>query len=615
MDDHQLPPASKELGPHKGGEAYLGYAEAGRYVYEQHEAREPGGFLEYWRLLCRYKVIIVGMTVLGAVAGILLTLTQQPVYQARAAIEIQNINEDFLNIKQVSPVSKGDNSTVLTEIQTQMRLLQSESLIKRVLTKLKDRTFEEPQVSTIRLFVWRKALHLPEATLRDEPDPDAAAGSLKVRASGPTRVVEISYDSKNPHFAAAFVNTLVQESIESTMEARLKGSAYTSEWLSRELEDMRIKLQPSEDALQSYARRAGLMFTSEKTNISEEKLRQLQEQLSRTQADRIAAQSRWEITKISPPDALPDVLNDSLLRSLQEKLTELRRQQAELITIYTENHNKVKQVEAQIAPLEAALQRERSAIIERLRNDYEAALRRERLLAADFAKQSGLVTDEAEKSIQYGILKREVDSNREIYASMLQRVKEARIASAVRASNIRIIDAAEPPEYPYKPSLPINGALGLFSGLCIGAAVAIMRGRADRTLQAPGEARFWLKVPELQVIPAAPRTLRRRLLPSLMAESFRSLLTSILFSGDDGESPQALVLRKCRRSALFRRPFRTASGIQNRVRLRYHRHTTHVPNAGCESTGPSGGRGNPRYTSRPHHQTSCGRRLSAPHRR
>ena len=166
--------------------------------------------------------------------------------------------------------------------------------------------------------------------------------------------MELLYDSTDPRFAADFANTLAQEFIDSNMEARWKMSQHTGEWLSRQLEDMRIKLERSEDALQSYARRTGLMFTSEgsnseKTNIAEDKLRQLQEELSKAQGDRITKQARWEMTKTSPAEGLPDVLNDSSLRALQDKVTELRRQRAELITIYTEKHSKVKRVEAQIA--------------------------------------------------------------------------------------------------------------------------------------------------------------------------------------------------------------------------------------------------------------------------
>jgi polysaccharide biosynthesis transport protein len=569
MDNPQPPPANHEPAPREGREAYVRYVEAAGYVHERHNDLESGGLIENWRTLCRCKVSVILITFLGAVAGVLLTLPQKPIYQARATLEIQNINENFLNMKQVTPVSDGDSSTALTEIQTQIRLLQSESLTKRVLAKLKGRSGTEPKVGIRGSSIGRKTLQVPEPKPEDESDFGRAAAGLKVRASGQTRVIEVSYDSTDPQFAAAFVNTLAGDFIESSLAARLKTSEITSEGLSRQLKNLRIRLEKSEDALQSYARGTGLMLTSEKTNISEEKLRQLQQELSKTQADRIMAQSRWEITKTSPPEALPDVLNDSSLRSLQEKLTELRRQQAELITIYTENHDRVKQTEAQIVPLEAALQKERSAILGRLRNDYETALQREQLLTAEYASQAHLVTDEGEKSIKYSILKREVDSNREIYEAMLQRVKEASIASAVQTSNVRIIDRAEPPARPYKPSLPLNAALGLFSGLCIGAASAIMRGRTDRRLHAPGEARLLLNIPELQVIPTVPKESRRlnnagehytfgtpilsmrRLSGELVtwhsksspiAESFRSLLTSILFSGDNGDAPRVLVL-------------------------------------------------------------------------
>jgi polysaccharide biosynthesis transport protein len=578
-----------------------------------------GALVEYSRLLQRRKGALILITFLGLLASILLTLPQTPVYQARTVLEIQNLNENFLNIKQLTPVSEGDGYPALTDIQTQLKLLQSDSLLKRVIEKLKSTNpggATGPasgaslgpgilQFVNSRIDVWRKALKIPEPKVSKDSDSQQAARSLKVRVAGQTRIIELLYDSTDPGYAAAFANTLAQEFIDSSMEARWKMSQYTSDWLSNQLEDMRIKLERSEDALQSYAQRAGLMFTSEgpsleKTNISEDKLRQLQEELSKAQGDRIAKQAQWETTQTASTEALPDVLNDSSLRAMQDKITELRRQRAELITTYTEKHSKVQRVEAQITPLEAALEKERAAIVARLRNDYETALRSEKLLANDYANQSRLVADQAEKSIQYNILKREVDSNRQLYETMLQRVKESTIASAMRASNVRIVDLAEPPVRPYKPSMPINSVLGLICGLLGGVAFVILRERADCSLHSPADVRFWLNVRELGVIPSAARELRSRRRdqgsrrpkplprnsmislaqalaeadrqngdhlvgsfssngdghkaadcveliswqrkPSLVAESFRGLLTSILFSGDNDMRPNALVV-------------------------------------------------------------------------
>jgi polysaccharide biosynthesis transport protein len=574
-----------------------------------------GGPLKYFRTLYRRKGTLMMFGFFGLLTAMLLTLPQTPVYQARASLEIQDLNDNFLNMKQITPVSDGNSYTALTDIQTQIKLLQSESLVKRVLARLKShapgsstesRSSVVPQVRTTPIDVWRRALHLPDPKLPDEFDPGLAARNLNVRAAGQTRIIELRYDSSTPRFAADFANALAQEFIDSNMEARWKMSQHTGEWLSHQLEDMRIKLERSEDSLQSYARRTGLMFTSEssnseKTNIAEDKLRQLQEECSKAQGDRITKQARWEMTKTGSADGLPDVLNDSSLRSLQDKVTELRRQRAELITTYTEKHNKVQRVEAQIAPLEAALQKERSAIVGRLRNDYEAALRREALLEADYASQSRIVSDQAEKSIQYNILKRELDSNRQLYEAMLQRVKESSIASAMRASNVRIVDLAEPPVFPYKPSLRMNCILGLLSGLLLGVAFVTIRDNADSSLQNPGDAAFWLSVPELGMIPSAKKELGPRLnlylsnkrsslgkprvlfptdapanaptsdsytpadsatvandtgkqaaacmeliswqrKPGPVAESFRSLLTSILFSGENGTRPRVLVV-------------------------------------------------------------------------
>ncbi|MBS1875376.1 MAG: polysaccharide biosynthesis tyrosine autokinase [Acidobacteria bacterium] len=166
-----------------------------------------------------------------------------------------------------------------------------------------------------------------------------------------------------------------------------------------------------------------------------------------------------------------------------------------------------------------------------------------------------------------------------MYEAMLQHVKESGIAAALKASNVRVVDAAAPPKSPYKPNVPMNAGLGLLAGAFLGVAFVIMLERADRTFQAPGDAPFWMDLPELGVIPnekAASRrlyyygrpkalpeateaatpaittageklpprleliTLQRK--PSMVAEAFRTVLTSVLFSGENGSRPRVLVV-------------------------------------------------------------------------
>jgi succinoglycan biosynthesis transport protein ExoP len=150
-------------------------------------------------------------------------------------------------------------------------------------------------------------------------------------------------------------------------------------------------------------------------------------------------------------------------------------------------------------------------------------------------------------------------------------VKEYGIASAMQASNVRVVDAAEPPLFPYKPDYTRNSGLGLLAGLFLGVAFVIIRERADRSIQAPGESAQYVDAPELGIIPsatldahhgyyshrllhrhkqqAAPEGEQRRVelvtfqrKPSLVAESFRAAVASILFSGENGVPPRVIVL-------------------------------------------------------------------------
>lgn len=541
-----------------------------------------GGIVEYWRILRRRKGTVILIAFVGLAAGILATIPQTPVYQARASIEVQNLNENFLNMNQVSQVSESASYNALFDIQTQIRILQSETLLDRVVERMKGSSPSQAAASVplSRFDAWRSALNLPAPERVTDPRGDflrRIAKDIKVRSAGQNRIVEILAESTDPATASEFANTLVQEFIDQNMEARWKMTQRTGEWLTRQLDDMRVKLERSDDALQSYARRAGILMTGGdgKENVVESKLRQVQEELSRAQADRVSKQSRSEMAQAASPDALADVLNDTSLRSYQEKLTDLRRQEAELTTTYTPEHAKVRRVVAQVQSLTHALDRERTMILGRIRNDYNEAVLRESLLKAAYAAQSRIVTDQAEKGIQYNILKREVDTNRQLYESMLQRVRESSVASAMRASSIRVVDNAKLPKKPYRPSYPINAGIGLLSGVFFGVAFVITGERANRTLREPGDAAFYLGVAELGHIPSAlekrgriygyvsrggnsnasgivkagqvdlpdlPELVTYRRRSSAAAEAFRAVLTSILFSSQKGQRPKLLVV-------------------------------------------------------------------------
>ncbi len=527
--------------------------------------------LGYWDILRRRKGTIVLIAFLGLLSALLFTFPQTPLYQARASLEIQSLNKNFLNMHDVSPTASEGSSSPESDLRTEVKILQSESVLERVVAKLDLARRLSLQNNTGRLSAWRSSLGLRESlpALTREQALRAVTSNLKVRIENDTRLVEILYDSTDPQLAADVVNAITSEFIQNNLEVRWKAAQQTGEWLAGQMQDVRVKLEKSEDQLQSYAQASGLLFTSEKNNVVEEKLRQLQEELSKAQADRIAKQSKYELALTASPESLPEVLDDPTLKEYQVKLTDLRRQLAELSSSLTPTHPTVRKVQAQVATLESALQKERTSIMQRIWNEFKSAQRRENLLAGNYSSQARVMSEQAAQVAHYNMLKGEVDTNRQLYDSLLRNVQEAGMNSALRASNIRVVDSAKPPARPYKPNLVLNSALGLLGGAFLGMIFVVMRERADRSIRAPGEAPLYLDLPELGVIPAADAERSRYFTyykkgrgiegnaekngtghvelitsrkHSVLADSFQATLTSILCVGENGNRPRVLAL-------------------------------------------------------------------------
>jgi capsular exopolysaccharide synthesis family protein len=244
---------------------------------------------------------------------------------------------------------------------------------------------------------------------------------------------------------------------------------------------------------------------------------------------------------------------------------------AELSTTLTPQHYRVKQIQAQIDELETARQRERTNVLSRIRIEYEASLKRESQLKHDFETQYGVLAGQADDLIQYNILLREAEGNKRLYETTLQQGKEASLASVMRTSNARVVDAARPSGVPYTPNVQFNLTLGMLGTLMCGVLFVVVRSRSDLRIQVPGVLGTQLNLRELGIIPAAktdpavrtlprsgsrrdgnillPRpdgltdglelvTLKRK--PSIMAEAFRATMASIMFSGEH-EKPSVLL--------------------------------------------------------------------------
>src|SRR6266850_1041809 len=288
---------------------------------------------DYWNIVVRHKMALLRFALAGLVGAILISLAQTPLYRAHTSIEIQDFNENFLDIKSVDPGSSTASYTAAESyIETQVNILQSESLLERVIGKLG--LHENPPAPGWRVFVSRVRRKLRLSSLSSLPPTEALIGQAKrnltVRVASRTRLLEVLYESTDPQLAADFANMLVSEFVEQSQEMRWKSTQRTAEWLTSHLDEMKVKLEQSEVQLQDYARSSGMTLTSEKDNIAEIRLKEVQEELSKAQADRVAKQAKYEEVISKPADSLPEILEDPTLRDYRVKLTDLQRQLVEL---------------------------------------------------------------------------------------------------------------------------------------------------------------------------------------------------------------------------------------------------------------------------------------------
>jgi len=501
---------------------------------------------------------IVYMMAAGLAAALLFTALRTPVYRARTAIRLEGAGDRYQNLADIFPFSAmGANPTGEAYLQNEIKVLESETLASRVANRLDVEILQTPAPvpSTApfsrllaRLGRGRRSLSA------DDLRTTAVERALTVRGSLKSQVVEIFFDSPDAARAAFGANLVVAEYVAINREAQQSMAHDTTEWLAAQISDLKSKLDQENKELQAFAVSSGLSYSTNQGSLTEQRVREIQEQLSKAQADRAAKQSRYEAALSNSPESLPDGSENSLLREYETNLAAAQRELIQFHSTFTPEHYKVMDAETRVAQLKAAIQEERTHIIERIRADYDSALRYERSLDASYRAQTKKLESQTADTFRYNVAKRELDSTQQLYDSLLHKAKEAGVTSALHATSIRVIDTARPPATPYSPNLPLNCAIGLSGGLL--AAIATILIQDSRLIERPDDTRV-VNLRELGAIPAAKHdpllNEGRRLLPtnlsekqfdiatvtwhsqrSLLSESYRSAIASMLFSADPG---------------------------------------------------------------------------------
>jgi capsular exopolysaccharide synthesis family protein len=504
------------------------------------------GWADVLRLLNRRRGIAVAtfLLVLAAFGAYFLLAT--PVYDATARLLIDPESPHVVSFEEVVE----PNAAKLDYYQTQRGILRSRMLARRTLDTL--RLWDHPAFAPERGLLGRGIAAIEQAarSLRGTPamppterERQSRAVDLFLEGLGlsyraDTRLMDVSFRSRDPHLATAIVNTLAQAYIDQYKEFRLQESQQASEWLGARLAEQRARVEASELQLQNYAERHAGSTLPEQQKLIVDRLGNLSAAVARAQTERIEAQALYEqIQSIGPDspalDTLPIILGNPFIRELKANIAELRGLEAKLTERLGDRHPEIVKVRSNIRKAEADLQTEIAKVVESVRLQAIAARAREQGLSAGLGAQKGAAVAGNRRTIEYQVLEREAISNREMFESLLRRASEAAIASELRTSNIRIVDSAEVPVRVAWPRVLPLGLLALLTAVPLALIVPLVLAFLDGSIRTPDDVARHLRVPLLALVPFAGKArsaspLQAGKWPPELAESFRTLRSNVL---------------------------------------------------------------------------------------
>ncbi len=517
---------------------------------------------EYWNIILKRKGTVLTFFAIVVVAVMTATFLMTPIFRASLTLQIDRQESKVVEFQGVTPMESPQDSREF--YQTQYEVLKSRSLAQRVIDQLNLSEHPEfnkkQEASPLAALL---AVFKTEAAEEKSADKDLNKQSalvnrllnnLTVEPVRNSRLVKIHYDSPDAALATRIVNSVATAYINLNLERRMDASSYAKTFLQDRLQQVQAKLEDSEKALVTFARAEQIIKPEEKDtgpSVDAQVMQAFTGALAKAQEERIRIESVYNQMNAVGSQGLPDVLENKVIQDLKSQKAKLEAEYQEGLKLYKPAYPKMLQIEGRIAEIQAKIEEEINNVKSAIKIRYDSAKAQESALNAKLQESKRNVLGVQDRSIQYNILKREVDTNRQLYEGLLQRLKEVGVAGGIGVNNISIVDKAEEPNKPFKPKFLLNLLIGMFLGLFGGVALAFLFEHLDDTLKTPEDIEKILGLSVLGVIPFVRRKVEEggddRLimenmdLRSAFAEAYRSLRTSLQFSTPQG-MPKTLVI-------------------------------------------------------------------------
>ncbi|MFY9609935.1 MAG: polysaccharide biosynthesis tyrosine autokinase [Blastocatellia bacterium] len=561
---------------------------------------------ELWRTVSKRRWLILSISLIVTTLVAIEVYRARNTYQASTLIEI---GKDSSTLGRPGSIFGDDyDPFYMVNIKTKMLMVKSHSLLESVVLKKKldqNNVFLEGRGKrsvweALRTMGARVGLKEQNSKEASEADPKIITAStpddeslrtkeekqrierciatleagLMVEPVKETRALRISFTHTNPELAADLTNSVAQDFLERNFENKTEKFTNAARWLADSTNKLKAQVQRSEEALAQYTREHGIFSTDKEGTLTSAKLQNLHDQLLRTSTDRMLKQSLYEEVKEGRVEKLPEAYGDLLFKSspkiadLQKQLSDLETEAAELRVKFGPENPRLIEAKEKIAAIKGQIDDSRKSLEEKLKNEYERAVRDEGMLKAALVHAKGEAIQQNQDAIQFNILKQDVDTNKALYQDFLQKANQADAQRAEQQNNLRVIEPAQVPGFPVGPRRLFTIVLGLLLSTAGGVGLAFFLDYLDNTIKTVEDVGRYAQLPALSVIPAVATSAPRRLtargkklissagsngtanaatqLASLdhrssVAEAYRVLRTSVLLSAA-GHAPKTILI-------------------------------------------------------------------------
>jgi capsular exopolysaccharide synthesis family protein len=477
---------------------------------EPEEASVP--LSHYLYILRRHRWKIIAFVAACVIATLIISSRLTPIFESTATVDIDRRMPTGVVGQEAMQSATNDADQFLA---TQLKLIQSDSVLRPVAEKLKLREVEPD------------AIEGPEQGAR-APEAPIRLRRLKVTRPPNTYLLLVSYRSPDARLAAEVANAVSNSYIEHTYNIRFRSSASLSLFMERQLEELKAKMERSSGALLQFERELNVINPEEKTTILSARLLQLNTEYTNAQSDRVRKEAAFNSVRGGTLEAAQVSSQGDSLRRISERLNEAQERFAQVKAQYGVNHPEYKKTAAQLLQVEMLLESTKGNIARRVETEHREALNRESMLQQAVGETKAEFDRVNARSFEYQALKRDAEADKRLYEELVHKIREAGINAGFQSSAIRLADPARPAVKPVFPNLKLNLALAfVFSTLLAGGA-AVLSDVLDHTIRDPEQVR---------------RTLNTEVVGNLPdVKPWKGRLSLVSGTGDNGTST-ALVRR------------------------------------------------------------------------